>query len=99
NKLLMQIYSDVTGMPIKIANSTITPAIGSAMYGSVAAGANNFGYDSITQAANSMSSSVKDTYRPNDKNKKKYDIIYKEYKKLVQYFSKQNNLMKKLKEI
>ena len=39
NKLLMQIYADVTGLPIRVSASKQTPALGSAMFGAVAAGA------------------------------------------------------------
>ena len=38
NKLLMQVYADVTGRPIKIGASGQGPALGSAMHGAVAAG-------------------------------------------------------------
>ncbi len=38
NKLLMQIYADVTGCPFRISASKQTPALGSAMFGAVAAG-------------------------------------------------------------
>ena len=38
NKLLMQIYADVIGLPIRISASKQTPALGSAMFGAVAAG-------------------------------------------------------------
>ncbi|MBN1247346.1 MAG: ribulokinase, partial [Anaerolineae bacterium] len=38
NKLLMQIYADVTGREVKIAASAQTAALGSAMFGAVAAG-------------------------------------------------------------
>src|SRR6185503_13075919 len=38
NKLLMQIYADVTGRELKVTASGQTPALGSAMFGAVAAG-------------------------------------------------------------
>jgi|SRR5690625_1782802 len=100
NKLLMQIYADVTGMPIKVDSSTITPAIGSAMYGAVVAGSNNGGYDSISEAANQMVPSSNIVYYPDEENVKKYNLLYKEYKKLVEYFGEgKNNVMKLLKSI
>ena len=39
NQLLMQIYADVTGRPIKVARTHQGGALGSAMHGAVAAGA------------------------------------------------------------
>jgi L-ribulokinase len=54
NRLLMQIFSDVTGLPIKVSSSKQAPALGSAMFGAVAAGARSGGYDTIYDAANRM---------------------------------------------
>ena len=51
NRLLMQIYADVTGREFAVAGSAQTPALGSAMFGAVAAGAAAGGYDSIADAA------------------------------------------------
>ena len=39
NRLLMQIYADVTGREIRVPAAKQTPAVGSAMFGAVAAGA------------------------------------------------------------
>ena len=47
NELLMQISADITGREFDVAASTQAPAVGSAMYGAVAAGAARGGYDSI----------------------------------------------------
>jgi L-ribulokinase len=54
NKLLMQIYADVTGLPIYVPEATQIGAVGSAMHGAVAAGAKAGGYDSILEAAIKM---------------------------------------------
>ena len=98
NKLFMQIYADVTNMPIKVSNSDITPAIGSAMYGAVVAGSKNGGYDTISEAAKQMVPSGGTKYYPNEENVKQYRVLYKEYKKLVEYFGKgKNDVMKLLK--
>ncbi len=50
----MQIYADVTGREIKIAAAAQTPALGSAMFGAVAAGKAS-GYDTIEEASAAMS--------------------------------------------
>ena len=42
NRLLMQIYADVTGREIKVAAAKQTPALGSAMFGAVAAGKHTY---------------------------------------------------------
>jgi L-ribulokinase len=54
NKLLMQIYADVTGLELKVTASKQTPALGSAMFGAVVAGGAAGGYDSIFEAAQKM---------------------------------------------
>jgi len=38
NKLMMQIYADITGRPMKISRSEQTPALGAGIFASVAAG-------------------------------------------------------------
>ena len=50
NHLLMQIYADVTGRVIRVAASAQAPALGSAMFGAVAAGSARGGYNSIIEA-------------------------------------------------
>jgi L-ribulokinase len=52
--LLMQIYADVTGRRIPVSASSQTPALGSAMFGAVAAGAAVGGYDTVAEVAARM---------------------------------------------
>jgi len=54
NRLLMQIFADVTGRPIQVSASRQTPALGSAMFGAVAATQAAGGYDTIYAAAERM---------------------------------------------
>lgn len=98
--MMMQIYADVTNMEIRISASAQTPALGSAMFGAVAAGADNGGFDSIVDAAKKMGK-VKDiVYKPIPENVKVYDKLYAEYKTLHDYFGRGNNdVMKRLKAI
>lgn len=100
NKLLMQIYADVTNMEIKISDSTITPAIGAAMFGAVAAGSENGGYDSIKAAAIKMAKLKRDTFKPIKENVLIYEHLYREYIHCLEYFGRgENKVMKRLKEI
>lgn len=100
NKLLMQIYSDVTGREIKVSASNQTVALGSAMWGAVAAGKVNGGYDSIFEAANKMAKLKDEIFKPDFENHKTYSILFKEYEKLYNYFGKgENNVMKILKKM
>lgn len=99
NILLMQIYSDVMNMTIKISASTQVVALGSAIFGAVAAGGENGGYDTVEEATRAMSRLLDKQYVPNQAHAKTYDKIYNEYKKLYNYFGKENNVMKTLKNI
>ena len=100
NKLIMQIYSDVTNMEIRISGSPQAPALGSAMFGALAAGRAKGGYDSIVDAAKHMSKVKEEYFKPIPENAKTYDKLYSEYKILHDYFGRgANDVMKRLKRI
>ncbi len=100
NKLLMQIYADVTGRELKVAASQQAGALGSAMFGAVAAGQEAGGYDSIVQAAQCMARLKKESFRPVAAHQKAYAQLYAEYMRLYNYFGRgENNVMKTLKQI
>ncbi|CAM3486207.1 ribulokinase [Marinicrinis lubricantis] len=100
NRLLMQIYADVTNKEIKIADSKQTPALGAAMFGAVAAGAEKGGYDSIVDAARQMARVREETFKPIPDNVKVYEQIYQEYCRLHDYYGRgENDVMKRLKAI
>ncbi len=69
NKLLMQIYADVTGRPMYIASNMQGGAVGSAMHGAVAASKAAGGFDSIVEASQQMAGLRADHYEPIAKNK------------------------------
>ncbi|ULL15408.1 ribulokinase [Paenibacillus sp. H1-7] len=100
NKLLMQIYADVTNREIKIAASKQTPAVGAAMFGAVAAGSAKGGYDSIVEAAAKMARVKEESFKPILENVAVYEQLYAEYNKLHDYFGRgENQVMKRLKSI
>jgi len=100
NKLLMQIYADVTGLPIFIPKASQIGALGSAMHGAVAAGAANGGYDSILDASVHMAQLRDESYHPIPEHQKTYDLLYQEYLRLHDYFGRgENDVMKRLKMI
>jgi L-ribulokinase len=100
NKLLMQIYADVTGREIKVTASKQTPALGSAMFGAVAAGKASGGYDTIFEAAKRMASLKDETFKPKPENQKIYDSLFAEYVRLHDYFGRgENDVMKTLRRI
>jgi L-ribulokinase len=101
NKLLIQIYADVTGREIKLAKQLQTcPALGSAMHGAVAAGSEAGGYASIFEAAQHMAHVQKLTYKPNRARHEIYNRLFKEYQTLHDYFGRgANDVMKRLKAL
>ncbi|MGY2894019.1 ribulokinase [Deinococcus sp. UYEF24] len=96
NKMLMQIYADVTGRPLNVLDAEQGPALGSAMHAAVAAGA----YPDIAAAAAQMSKFVAHAYEPIAANVATYDRLYAEYLTLHDYFGRGlNDVMKRLKGI
>ena len=87
-------------MPIKIAGSLQGPALGSAIFASVAAGKEKGGYDNIFEAARALGK-VKDTvYTPIPENVELYNKLFAEYRTLHDYFGRgANDVMKRLKAL
>ena len=96
NAFLMQLYSDVTRLPLSTIASEQGPALGSAIHAAVAAGA----YPDIRAAAEAMGRSNKGVYQPNLERAAKYDALFAEYQALHDYFGRgANDVMKRLKQI
>ena len=96
NRLLTQIYADVTGKPMALAGSSQAPALGSAMHAAVAAGI----YPDIRSAAAKMGKLKPDVIEPIPANQAAYDRLYAHYKTLYDYFGRgANDVMKRLKEM
>jgi L-ribulokinase len=96
NPLLMQIYADVCNMPIHVSSSAQTPALGSAMFAAVAAGA----YSDIGAAAQAMAHLKPEVYRPDPASHAVYQRLFAEYVRLHDYFGRgENPVMKTLLEI
>lgn len=100
NRLLMQIYADVTNREIFVADSKQTPALGAAMFAAVAAGAEAGGYASILEAAENMARVKEETFKPIPAHVEVYEKLYQEYSQLHDYFGRgANDVMKRLKRI
>lgn len=94
NRMLMQIYADVTGRPLSVLDVEQGPAVGSAMHAAVAAGA----YPDIFAAAKCMGKARRDAFVPDAKNQRTYDKLYREYVTLHDYFGRgANEVMHRLK--
>jgi L-ribulokinase len=100
NKLLLQIYADVTGREFVEAGSGHTSALGAAMLGAYAAGRAVGGFDSLTDAAMRMFPAQRVAHKPNAQHHATYQKLYAEYRRLHDYFGRgANDLMKRLREI
>jgi L-ribulokinase len=96
--LIMQIYADVTGRTFRISASDQTPALGSAMFASVAAGPAMGGHANIEDASRAMARIRDDVYAPIPANQAVYDVLYREYVRLHDYFGRgENDVMRTLK--
>jgi L-ribulokinase len=83
--LLMQIYADITGRPMKVSSSDQTPALGAAIFGAVAAGADAGGFTSVEEAQEVLTSTRK-VYQPNPQHHDVYQEMYRLYRKLHDAF-------------
>ncbi len=87
NELLMQIYADVTNLPLSTIGSAQGPALGSAMHAAVAAGA----YEDIRAASDAMGSVDSGVYQPIPENVAVYEQLYMEYADLHDHFGRGGN--------
>ncbi len=76
---VMQVTADVLGMPIKVAASDQTVALGAGMFAAVAAGA----YPNVIEAQKRMGSGFDKTFTPDRKRAALYDKLYAKYTSLA----------------
>jgi L-ribulokinase len=81
NPFVMQIVTDVLNMPIKVASSDQTCALGSAMAASVIAGI----HKDIPAAQKAMGGGFEKEYKPDPARAAKYNSLYEKYKKLGKF--------------
>ena len=105
NPMLMQIYADVMGRPMKVARSEQTCALGAAIFGAVAAGKEEGGFANVGEAQDAVCGIREEAYEPIPENEKVYAEIYKLYRELHDAFGTSewsgslDHVMKKLIEI
>jgi len=101
NPVVMQIYADVTGRPMKISRSAQTCALGAAIAGAVVAGA----YPDYASAQKAMTGLKPRVFKPNPKANAVYHELYVLYKQLHDAFGTKEwngnlyDVMKQLIEI
>ncbi|MET0766754.1 MAG: ribulokinase, partial [Aeromicrobium sp.] len=87
NPLLMQVYADVTRLPLSVVGSEQGPALGSALHAAVAAGA----YADIRAAAKAMGSVQRGVFIPDEGAALRYDALFAEYTALHDHFGRGGN--------
>ena len=95
NPLLMQIYADVLGRTLTVSGCKQAGARGSAIYASVAAGV----FSDIEAASDALRQPVAATYRPIPEHVAVYEKLFAEYKRLHDYFGKENPVMDRLRAL
>jgi L-ribulokinase len=84
NPVIMQIYADVTRLPLHVIGSEQGPALGSAMHAAVAAGL----HPDIRAAAAVMGKLTRDAYLPDERRADAYDALYARYVRLHDHFGR-----------
>jgi len=95
NALLMQIYADVTRLPLSLIGSEQGPALGSAIHAAVAARA----YPDVPTAAKSMGKVRTGAFVPDEGRSQAYDALFEQYLALHDHFGRATTTMRRLKEI
>ncbi len=99
NRLLMRLTADITGLPVRVAGSSQTPALGSAMFAAVAAGAELGGHASIVEASAAMARLGEDEYLPDRTAKPVYDDLFSIYRDLHDSMSADSSEMRRLRAV
>ncbi len=93
---LLQIYADVTGLPIRALQNSQLVATGAALYGAVAGGH----LPDFAAAGELLAQTDELLYQPDTANHLLYDKLYQEYCLLHDCFGKEGpSLMKRLKKM
>ena len=96
DEMMMQIYADVLGRPVRIAGTKQACARGAAIMATVASGC----YDDIFKACDALALPDYCVYYPNKENQAIYQELFKEYKALHDYFGLGlNRVMERLTEM
>jgi L-ribulokinase len=96
NPAIMQIYADVTRMPLHLIGSEQGPALGAAMHAAVAAGA----HPDIRAAAEAMGKVRRDAYVPDERRADAYDVLYERYLRLHDHFGRGgDDVMHRLRDV
>ncbi|MEE2886386.1 MAG: ribulokinase [Planctomycetota bacterium] len=90
NQLLMQIYADVLGLPLRVSSEKETVACGAAMYGAMAAG-----FEDVAALAPPASA----TLVPDRAASALYEPVYREYRRLHDQLGREDDVLKRLRDL
>jgi L-ribulokinase len=99
NRLLMQLTADITGRRVLVAASPQAPALGAAMFGTVAAGSARGGYATIVDAASRMAHLGPERYEPDERSDAIYDEGYAIYRELHDALARETSAMRRLRAL
>ena len=85
NPFVMQVVADVLNMPIRVASSEQTCALGAAMAASVVAGV----HSDISAAQKAMGSGFEKEYFPDKERAERYNNLFEKYKRLGEFVEKE----------
>jgi L-ribulokinase len=86
NEMLMQIYADVTGRPMKVSRSDQTCALGAALFAAVSAGEPAGGFADVANGQKAMCGVRERVYTPIPENQAVYQELYQIYLELHDAF-------------
>ena len=87
--MLMQILADVLNIEVGCLGSSEATALGTAVWGAVAAGC----YPTLEEASARMKLPITKTYCPDPARVEAYEAIYRRYVVLYDYFARENDVM------
>ncbi len=95
-----KLYSDVTGLPVKVAASGQAVALGAAIFGALAAGAQGGGHGDVETAVVSMTRPPARTHEPDPTARRAYDELYAIYLRSHDFFGREEpSLMSRLRNL
>ena len=94
--LVVQIFADVLGRELVVADRAQAAACGAAMHAMVASGC----YGTLEEAGTALARPARRIYEPDGENHRRYTELYAVYTRLVEFFGRQNpDIMARLKRM
>ena len=95
NEWLLQVYSDVLGLPLSVTGTDHGAALGAAIHAAVAAGA----HPDVPAAAATMAPPPRARHLPDPRRAAAYDLLFAEYLELHDHFGRTTPAMHRLRAL